>query len=115
VRPEDFAIIHAVQHVFDMAVRRQHKRRYATAWLQPFEVLRCQRVQPRQSVGPGHADHTAVGQVNNAFAVGQQPLLTHRVAVMPRHTDIWPGPGYYSGHGRFSTPVHTFLPVRLPW
>ena len=90
------------------------KRRYATARLQPFEVLRCQRVQPRQPVGPGHADHTTVGQVNDAFAAGEQPLLTHWVAVVPRHTDIWPSLGYYSGHGRFSTPVHIFLPVRLP-
>ena len=99
VRPEGFAVIHAIQHMFDVAVRRQHKRRYTTAGLQPFEVLRRQRVQPRQPVGPGYADHTTVGQVNDAFATGQQPLLTHRVAVVPRHTDIWPSLGHNSGHG----------------
>ena len=39
--------------------------------------------------GPGHTDHTTVRQVQ-ALATGEQPLLTHRVPVVPWHTDIRP-------------------------
>ena len=114
MRPEGLAVIDAVQHMFDVPVWRQHQRGYATTRLEPFEELRSQRVQPGQPVRPGHGDHTTVRQVDRTFAIGDHPLLTHRVAVVPRHADIWAGLSHYSAHGRFSTPVHTFLPVRLP-
>ena len=64
-------------------------RGYATTRLEPLEVLR-RRVQPGQPVRPGHTDHTTVRQVHQAFATGEQPLLTHRVPVVPWHTDIGP-------------------------
>jgi hypothetical protein len=58
-----------------------------------------------------------VGQIDHTFATGQQPLLAHRVAVMPGHTDIWPGFGHYSGHVASALPFMLFFPhiiLRLP-
>ena len=110
VRPEGLAIVHAVQHVFDVAVGRQHQRGYAAARFEPLEILRCQRVQPSQPIRTGHRDHTTVGQVNHTFATGQQPLLAHRVTVVPGHTDIWPGFGHYCGHIASALPFMLFFP-----
>ena len=42
VRPEGFAVVNAIKGMFDVAVRRQHKRRHTASRLQPFEVLRRQ-------------------------------------------------------------------------
>ena len=55
-----------------------------------------------------------VREINDGFACGQHALLTHRIAVVPGHTDIWPGLSNHGCHGRFSTPVDAFLPVHLP-
>lgn len=69
--------------MLDVPVRVQDERLGADARREPDERLGGHRVQPREPVRPGHRDDSAVGQVDGGEALGEQPLLAHRVAVVP--------------------------------
>ena len=88
--PEGLSVIDAIEDMLDVPVRRQHQRGDTAAGLESLEILRCQRVQPAEPVGPGHRDDAAMRQVDHSVSGIEQPLLAHRVAVMPGHTDIRP-------------------------
>ena len=67
-----------------MAVRREDQRLGAGAVGERVQVLAGQAVQPRQPVGTGDGEDVAVAAVDQARALGEQPLLAQRVAVVGR-------------------------------
>ena len=82
VGPRRAAEVGQHEVVLDVPVRREHQRLAAGAVGQPVEVLAGQAVQPGQPVGAGDDDDVAVAAVDQSGALGQQPLLAERVAVV---------------------------------
>ena len=64
----------------------QDEGKARTSWLKPFEMLRRQTVQPRQSIRPAHPHNTQMRQIHSRPPGGEFPLLHHRVSVVPRNT-----------------------------
>ena len=87
------------------------KRRHTASGLQPLEILRRQRVQPAEPVGPGDRDHAAVRQVDHAFAAwsaaaarasGRRSARAHRYlarsGLLPRSCQFSTPVDYISSH-----------------
>lgn len=68
--------------VLDVPLRREDQRLAAGAVAEPVEVLTGEAVQPGEPVGTGDGEHVAVAAVHQPGALGQQPLLAQRVAVV---------------------------------
>ena len=62
--------------LLDVSVRGQHQGLAGVAVGQLGQVLRADRVQPAQPLGPGDLQHVTVGAVDHADAGGQQALFT---------------------------------------
>ncbi len=82
VRPDGRAVVDEVQGVLDVAVRREDQGLGGLAGRQVADVLGEQQVQPAQPVLAGDRDDAAVGEVDEAGAVGEGTLLAEQVAVV---------------------------------
>ena len=71
-----------------MTVWTQDEGKARTSRRKPFEMLRRQTVQPRQSIRPTHPHHTEMRQVHGRPTSGEFSLLGHRVSVVPRNTFV---------------------------
>ena len=80
--PGGLAVVHEVQVVLDVALGAQHEGLGGHQRREAGEHLGGDRVQPGQPVRSGDRDHAPVGQVDRGQALGQQPLLAQRVAVV---------------------------------
>lgn len=74
---------------------------------QLLDVLGEQQVEPAEPLGAGDGDDPAVGQVDEAGAVGEGALLTEQVAVVGGHAFVHALGGDGAGQGQqgaFHTP-----------
>ena len=85
VGPRRAAELGEDQVVLDVPLRGEDERLGAGGVGQPVEVLAGEAVQPGEPVGAGDGEHVAVAAVHQPRALGEQPLLPQRVAVVGGH------------------------------
>ena len=82
--PRGLAVVDGRRHVLDAALGAQDHEFGRHARRERRDLLRAERVEPREAVGTRHGDDAEVRLVDDGAARLERPLLRRRVAVVPR-------------------------------